>query len=239
MSSPRPAAVCLTALLATAGLTACGTEKVSESDAAKQVRTEALAPKGITGARVTCPSDTEAKKGATIRCSVADSDSNKAVVVVPILDDKGKLGVPKGDTADMQRAVIERNATAKAKTQGASGAVKCGEGTKPRKGAIYICTAPTRSSGTAAVLVTQKDERGQVNVLVRQKRLTTAKIQRQIAAQYKKQVDITVKVKCPSRVKSRIGATFTCTVTNPANGKSQTIVATQRDTEGNFALKVR
>ena len=235
----RAALMALTLLLATAGLSACGTEKLKDSDVADEVKSKALAPKGITAATVRCPKETEAKKDAKIRCSVTDAERNKGTVVATVLDDDGKLGKFGGDTADLQRAVIERNATTEARSKGATGEVSCGKGTKPRKGALYFCTTNVRGSGTAIALVTQKDERGSVSVRVRKRRITTARIEKQIGAQYRKQAGISVTVDCPSKVQSRIGAKFSCTVTNPANGRSQTIEATQKDTSGNFSLKIK
>ena len=235
----RLALVALTVPLAAGGLSACGAKKLKDSEVADEVKSKALAPKGVTGATVRCPKETEAKKDARIRCSVTDTDRNKGTVVATVLDDDGKLGKFGGDTADLQRAVIERNAATEARSQGATGDVNCGNRAKPKKGALYFCTTNIKGSGTGIVLVTQKDERGNVSVRVRKRRITTARIEKQIGAQYKKQAGISVTVDCPSRVQSKVGAKFTCTVTNPANGRSQTIEATQRDTQGNFVLKIK
>ncbi len=235
----RPLMMGLTALSAAAALSACGTTKLEDSEVADEVKSKALAPKGITGATVRCPKETEAKKDAKIRCSVTDAERNKGTVVATVLDEDGKLGRFGGDTADLQRAVIERNATTQARSQGATGDVNCGAATKPRKGGLYFCTANIKGSGTGVVLVSQKDERGNVSVRVRKRRITTARIEKQVGAAYRKQAGISVTVDCPSRVQSRVGAKFTCKVTNPANGRSQTIEATQKDTQGNFNLRIK
>jgi hypothetical protein len=238
-STLRLAVAALAAVLATVGLSACGTKKLSDQDVADDVKSNALEPKGITGATVKCPSETEAKKDKRINCTVSDSERHKGQAIATVLDEDGKLGKFDTNVDDLQRAVVERNASEKGQSQGVSGDVSCGKGTTPKKGAIYFCTADIKGSGTGVLLVTQKDERGTVDVLVRKKRLTTAKIQKQIAAAYQKKAGINVTVNCPGKVKSRIGATFSCKVTNPANGRSQTIVATQKDTEGNFSLKIK
>ena len=238
-STTRLALVALAAVLATMGLAACGTKKLKDSEVADEVKSKALAPKGVEGARVTCPKETEAKKDAKIRCRVADTDGNKGTVTATVLDEDGKLGRFSNDTEDLQRAVVEENATDEARSEGASGDVNCGEGTTPKKGAIYFCTAQIKGSGTGVVLVRQRTDRGDVEVTVRKRRLTTAKIERQIGAQYKKQVGINVNVDCPSKVKSEVGSKFSCKVTNPANGRSQTIEATQKDAQGNFSLTVK
>jgi hypothetical protein len=226
-------------LLGTLGLSACGTEKLKDTEVADEVKSKVLAPKGVTGARVKCPDETEAEKDKKIRCTVSDSEGNKGRVTATVLDEDGELGRFDSDIEDLQRAVVERNATKEAASKGATGDVDCGEGTTPKKGAIYFCTTNIRGSGTGTVLVTQRDERGDVRVVVQKRNITTAKIEKQIGAQYQKQVGISVTVDCPSKVTSRVGATFSCKVTNPANGRTQTIVATQKDTAGNFSLKVK
>ena len=235
----RLALVALAALLVAAGISACGTKKLSDTEVADEVKSKALAPKGVTNANVRCPKETEAKKDAKISCSVTDEDRNTGTVVATVVDDDGKLGKFGGDTAALQRAVIERNAATEARSKGATGDVSCGKGTKPKQGAIYFCTTNISGSGRGIVLVTQKNERGDVEVRVQKRRITTAKIEKQIGAEYKKQAGISVTVDCPSKVQSKVGATFSCKVTNPANGRSQTIVATQKDTQGNFSLKVK
>jgi Domain of unknown function (DUF4333) len=238
-STTRLMLLALAAVLATVGLSACGTKKLKDTEVADEVESKALAPKGVTGARVKCPAETEAKKDATIRCTVSDGEGNKGTVTATVLDDDGKLGRFDNDTEDLQRAVVERNASEEARTKGVTGDLSCGEGTTPKDGAIYICTGNVRGSGVGGVVVTQEDERGNVDVVVRKRRLTTAKIEKQIAAQYQKEVGISVNVDCPGRVKSDIGSKFSCKVTNPANGRTQTIEATQKDAEGNFSLKVK
>jgi archaellin len=237
-STTRWALVALATVLATVGLSACGTKKLKDKEVCDEVKSNVLEPKGITGATVKCPSETEAKKDAKINCTVTKG-GDRGQVTATVLDKDGKLGKFDSKVEDLQRAVVVSNASEKAQSKGVSGDVDCGKGTTPKKGAIYFCTANIKGSGTGVVLVTQKDERGTVDVLVRKKNLTTGKIEKQIGAAYKKKAGIDVTVKCPSKVKSRIGATFTCTVTNPANGRSQTIIATQKDTAGNFSLKIK
>jgi hypothetical protein len=88
------------------------------------------------------------------------------------------------------------------------------------------------------VLVTQKDAASNVEVRVQRRRLRTAQIERNISKAVRKQ-GINAQVKCPARVTSQKGKTFECKVRNPANGRELTIVATQKDDEGNFDLKTK
>lgn len=226
--------------MAVGALSACGDSptEVKGSEVSQAVQTQVLTPAGMV-ATVTCPPKTKAKKNIQIRCSIADSDSNKGSATVTVLDAKGKLGTAKGDVVDIQRAVVMKNATDNASAKGVSG-LKCGgDSVTPKQGALYFCTGVVRGSGAAAVLVKQKDDKGAVSVTVRTHKIRTLKIKRQIAKLYRKKAKIHVKVTCPAKVKSRVGSHFTCKVTNPANGKSQQIIATQKNTKNTFNLRIK
>ena len=234
----RSGGIALLAISALAGLAGCGTEKLSDTDVAADVKKGALAPRGITGARVRCPDETEAKKDAKIRCSASDADRNRGTVTATVLDEDGKLGRYKADVDKLQLAVVEKNAAEAGSSKGIDGDVSCPGGTKPKKGAIFFCTADIEGSGTGIVLVTQKDAASNVDVKVQRRRLRTVQIERNISRAVRKQ-GINADVKCPPRVTSQKGKTFRCKVTNPANGREITIVATQKDDEGNFDLKAK
>lgn len=231
--SLRTPLLALCAVLALSGLTACGTTQVKGTDVSKDVESEVLEPRGIKNATVTCPGETEAKKDAKVECTVkADGENGK--VTATIEDEDGKLGDFKPDIEDIQRAVIEENAAEEGKSKGLTGDVKCPAGT-PKDGAVFFCTGEVRGS-TGVVIVTQTDEESNVTVRVPQRNLTTAKIERQIEAVVKKR-GITADATCPSKVKLKVGATFKCTV-KADNGRSITVVATQKDEKGNVGLKV-
>jgi hypothetical protein len=222
----------------TTGLAACGTEKVSDADVAKAVKAEVLVPRGITVARVKCPAETEAKRDAAIKCSVVDKDKNRGTVTATVLDEDGKLGRYQADVDKLQMAVIETKAAEEGEAAGIKGKVVCPDNTKPKKGATFFCTADIENSGFGVVVVTQEDEASDVDVKVQRRRLRTAQIERNITRAVRKQVS-GASVSCPPRVTSQKGKTFECTVRNPANGKSLTVVATQTDDLGNFKLKVK
>lgn len=233
----------LIALVAMAGvsttaLAACGTEKVKDTDVVKAVRADVLVPRGITGARVRCPAETEAKKDAAIKCTVRDKDKNRGSVTATVLDEDGKLGRYQSEVDKLQMAVIETKAAEEGEADGIDGKVTCPDSTKPKKGATFFCTADIENSGFGVVVVTQEDEASNVDVKVQRRRLRTAKIERNITKAVRKQVS-GASVKCPARVTSEKGKSFECTVRNPANGKSLTVVATQTDDIGNFKLKVK
>jgi uncharacterized protein DUF4333 len=232
--SLRAPLLALCAVLALTGLTACGTTKVKGSDVSKDIESDVLEPRGIDNATVTCPDETEAKKDATIKCTVK-ADGENGEVTATMTNDDGDLGDFKPDVEDIQRKVIEDNAAQEGASKGITGDVKCPAGT-PKDGAVFFCTAEIRGS-TGVVIVTQTDEESNVTVKVPQRNLTTAKIERQIEKLLAKQ-DITATATCPAKVKLKVGATFECSV-EATNGRSITVVATQKDEKGNVGLKVK
>ena len=232
--SLRTPLMALCAVLALTGLTACGTTKVKGSDVSKDIETEVLEPRGIDNATVTCPDETEAKKDATIKCTVK-ADGENGDVTATIQDEDGKLGDFKPEVEDIQRAVVEENAAQEGSSKGVTGDVKCPSGT-PKDGAVFFCTADVKGN-TGVVIVTQTDEESNVSVRVPQRNLTTAKIERQIENVVKKR-GITATATCPTKVKLKVGASFECTV-KADNGRSITVVATQKDDKGNVGLKVK
>ena len=87
------------------------------------------------------------------------------------------------------------------------------------------------------VIIDQTAEDSSVRVRLQKRKLSTSQIEANITKAVKKR-GIDAQVDCPNKVTSQKGSVFRCTVRNPANGKQITIVATQKDSEGNFDLKV-
>jgi hypothetical protein len=234
---PPRALLAVAACLALLGLAACGTTKLEGPEVASQVKSQALEPIGLGDSTVKCPAETEAKVNAKIECDVT-SGKDKGTVTATVIDEEGKLGKYKTETKEIQSALIEKNAAEEGSSDGVSGNVECPDTTEPKKGAIYFCTAKIRGSGTGIVIVNQESEAGDVSVRVQRRKLRTAQIEANITKEVKKQ-GIDASVQCPDKVTSQKGSTFECTVRNPANGKQISIVATQKDDEGNFSLKVK
>ena len=76
--------------LATLGIAACGTTTI-DTDKAESEITKQLDKQVGKGAKVSCPSDIEAKKGDTFNCTATDPDGNKATIVVTQKDDEGNV----------------------------------------------------------------------------------------------------------------------------------------------------
>jgi uncharacterized protein DUF4333 len=230
----RAVAVLLVAVAAT-GLAACGSKNLSGNDVAAQVQNKALTPLGITAATVKCPDKTEAKKDATIKCTVSDRDRHTGSVTVTVKNKDGDLGSFDPNVDALQLAVIEKNAE---KQEPSVSQVKCPSSSKPKKGATFFCTGNIKGSGFGVVVVNQTATDSTVRVQLSKRKLNTAQIEANITKAVKKQ-GINAQVTCPSKVTSQKGSTFQCTVRNPANGRQLTIVATQKDDQGNFALRVK
>jgi len=229
----RPAGVVAAAVLAVLGLASCGSTKLKGPQVASQMKSEALAPKGITKATVNCPAEIEAKAGAVVQCSLT-SEGKKGDVTAKIADDEGTLSDYKADVDEIQLALIEQNAE---EEQSGLKQVDCPSSSKPKKGATFFCTGKIPGSGFGVVVINQTAEDSSVKVKLQKRKLRTGQIERNITNAVKKR-GINAKVSCPGTVTSQKGSVFRCTVRNPANGKQITIVAKQKDSAGNFDLKV-
>lgn len=229
----RPAGVVAAAVLAVLGLASCGSTKLKGPQVASQMKSEALTPKGITKATVNCPAEIEAKAGAVVQCSLT-SQGKKGDVTAKIADDEGTLSDYKADVDEIQLALIEQNAE---EEESGLSRVDCPSSSKPKKGATFFCTGKISGSGFGVVIIKQTAEDSSVEVGLQKRKLRTSQIERNITNAVKKR-GINAKVSCPGTVTSQKGSVFRCTVRNPANGRQITIVAKQKDSAGNFDLKV-
>ena len=223
----------VTMLTLAVGLAACGTTTVTGPGLAAKMKSEALAPKGITNATVKCPAETEVKVNATVECSVT-ADGKKGNVTAKFADEEGALKDYNANVDDIQLALIEQNA--EEAESGLSG-VDCPSSSKPKKGATFFCTGKIAGSGFGVVIINQTAEDSSVRVRLQKRKLKTSQIERNITNAVKKR-GINAQVNCPDQVTSQKGSVFRCKVRNPANGKEITIVARQKDSAGNFDLKV-
>ena len=229
----RPGAVAAAAVLTVLGLAACGSTKLKGLQVASQMKSEALAPRGVTNANVRCPAETEAKTGAVIECSVS-AEGKKGDVTAKFADDEGTLSDYKPNVDEIQLALIEQNAK---KEESNLSQVDCPSSSKPKKGATFFCTGKISGSGFGVVIINQTAEDSSVKVRLQKRKLRTSQIERNITNAVKKR-GINAQVSCPGTVTSQKGSVFRCSVRNPANGKQITIVARQKDSVGNFDLKV-
>ena len=230
----RLTAVVVAVGLAVLALAACGTTKLKGPEIASQMKSEALAPKGITNATVSCPAEAEAKAGATIECSVR-SEGKKGNVTAKVADDKGGLTDYKANVDEIQLALIEQNAE---EERSGLSRVNCPSSSKPKKGATFFCTGKISGSGFGVVVIKQTAEDSSVRVRLQKRKLRTSQIERNITNAVKKR-GINAQVSCPSTVTSQKGSVFRCSVRNPVNGRQITIIARQKDSAGNFDLRVQ
>lgn len=216
----RPAGVAVAAALAVLVLAACGSTKLKGPQVASQMKSEGLAPKGITNATVSCPAETEAKAGAVIQCSLT-SEGKKGDVTAKIADDEGTLSDYKPNVDEIQLALIEQNAE---EEESNLSQVDCPSSSKPRKGATFFCTGKITGSGFGVVIIRQTAEDSSVNVKLQRRKLKTGGLTRSLEKQAEKlNPGVDAQVTCPKNIESRKGQVIACTVRNPANGKQITI----------------
>lgn len=216
----RPAGVAAVAVLAILGLAACGSTTLKGPEVASQMKSEALAPKGVMDANVRCPAEIEAKAGAVIECSVT-SEGTKGDVTAKIDDDEGTLSDYKANVDAIQLALIEKNAEEK---ESSLSQVDCPSSSKPEKGATFFCTGKISGSGFGVVVVNQTAEDSSVRVRLQRRKLKTARLTQNLEkAVEKRYPGINVNATCPTSLESRKGQVISCTVKNPANGRQATL----------------
>jgi Domain of unknown function (DUF4333) len=214
-------------------LAACGTTTVTGPGLEAKMKSEGLAPKGVTNATVQCPAETEVKVGATVECSVT-ADKNKGKITARFADDQGGLTDYQADVDKILIANLEKNIE---EQESNITGVACPSNIKPKAGGRYVCFGTISGSGLGKIAVTQTSEDGSVTVSAQKRKLRTNHIEQNITKAVKKR-GINAQVDCPNTVTSQKGSVFRCKVRNPANGREITIVATQKDSAGNFDLKV-
>lgn len=107
--------------------------------------------------------------------------------------------------------------------------VSCPPEVEPDEGERFTCTARNDTTGKLPIEVRQIDSRGTVSW--RANLLPTADIEKDIAAQIRKQRDIAANLSCPDAVELEEGGTFTCTAR--ARGEEPVEVrVTQTDARG-------
>ena len=68
--------------------------------------------------------------------------------------------------------------------------------------------------------------------------LNTDEVQTAISSGLTEQIGGTYTVSCPSTIEVKVGATFTCDVTDAATGQTAQVTGTQDDDQGHFTWKV-
>ena len=112
--------------------------------------------------------------------------------------------------------------------------VACPKDVKAKKGDTFNCTVTARDGTKGAVLVSQRDDKGHVDVSA--PFLHTREAEVSIAEQIKKQTKAVVTVTCPEIVLPVKDATFRCQGTD--GRQTHPITATMTDATGNFRFKV-
>lgn len=115
------------------------------------------------------------------------------------------------------------------------GTVTCPDDVQTKKGTTFTCSVAGVDGSKGDVLVTQRDEDGNVNVSA--PFLHVREAEAVMADQIAKQVKVDgVTIKCPEIIVVKKGGRFECTAT--AEGKSRDVAARLTDDEGHFSYRL-
>jgi len=142
------------AVLVTLVLTGCG--KLDTGKLEGVVKDEIAKDVGVTVQSVDCPSDVEAKKGASFQCTATGEDGTTAAIDVVQQDDKGNVGItaPLVNVPQVEQALGGEI--------GGGAKLDCPDLVLIEKGASFTCQAKDSSGAQANVVVTFEDDQGNV-----------------------------------------------------------------------------
>jgi hypothetical protein len=112
--------------------------------------------------------------------------------------------------------------------------VECPAEVEPQAGATFGCTVTASDRTSGRVLVTQKDDEG--NVRISAPFVHTAELEERIGADIERQVGGAVTLECPQIVEAEKDETFECEAAG--EGERTTVLVTQRDDEGNVRYEI-
>ncbi len=112
--------------------------------------------------------------------------------------------------------------------------VKCPSGLTAKKGETFTCTVTGTDGSSGRMLVTEKDDQGNVNV--RAPFIHVRDLERLISSGLAKQVGSMVSVTCPEIIPGKQGGTFTCDAMSGSD--KATVNVTQTDDKGAVRFKL-
>jgi hypothetical protein len=128
------------------------------------------------------------------------------------------------------RTLIARQTGASVKS------VSCPRHLAERRGATFTCTITGADGTTATALVTQKDDKGHVEISA-PTLLHTGAAARLIAQRLTSRFGFAVAVRCPDLVDAHRGTKLTCTATDP-KGAHRPVAVTVTDDQGGISYRL-
>ena len=113
--------------------------------------------------------------------------------------------------------------------------VDCPAEVEPQAGATFGCTVTATDGTSGRVIVTQKDDEG--NVRISAPFVHTAELEERIGADIERQVGGPVTLECPQIVVAEKSDTFECEA--EGEGERSTVLVTQKDDQGNVRYEVQ
>jgi len=106
-----------------------------------------------------------------------------------------------------------------------------------RRGASFTCTAMGVDRTVVAVLITQRDENGNVRVTA-PNLLHSGQIATALAKRLSLSTKLAVRVRCPDLLNVHKGTALTCTAT-PPSGAARKVAVTITDARGTYSYRLR
>lgn len=146
-------------------LTACGSTSLDLDKAEALIADAVVEQVGADVDSVTCPEDVEADPGGTFECEVTAADGTRGQALVTQKDDEGNVSIsaPFVHTANLE----DRIADDLRRQVGGQVELECPMIVVGEKDATFECEA-SGDGDTATVLVTQKDDQGNVRYEIQQ-----------------------------------------------------------------------
>lgn len=142
----------------------------------------------------------------------------------------GKATIDTAKAESSTRDLVARQTGAQVKS------VTCPGHVALKRGGTFTCTATGADGTTAPVLVTQKDDKGNVHISAPDL-LHTGAAAKLIADRLTRQLKLTVHVRCPDLVSVHKGSKLTCTATDPA-GATRPVAVTVTDDQGSISYRL-
>jgi hypothetical protein len=155
----RAPAVAIACCLA---LGACGSDTLDDEKGEKLISAEIEKVTGVSGVKVTCPDDREAKKGDVFNCEAVGADGTKQAVEVRQKDDEGNVHFesPVLHTGEAETAMLPVVAGTKKGVK-----VDCPDLVIPVKDKTMKCEASATDGSHADVTVRFTGQGGRFNVV--------------------------------------------------------------------------
>lgn len=187
--------------------------------------------------------------GETFDCQIKDSNNKTGVVEVIINDEQGNV------TWNLANSELVANAIRKRFIEGMEGrieqnfeqtagiaveSVACPADIEMGTGQVFECDVEAEDGGTVTVLVTQKDEQGNIEANITKGLISLNQLEAQMESSFQNQLNVAVDANCGDE-KFKVaqqGDTFTCEVKDE-EGNTGIVEIGVTDDQGNVSVRLQ